>query len=255
MNMDGQQFAAEMDWARNVARQVCRDSRWLPDVESAALEALWTSAERYNPDGKPEGVVGGVPTFHHFAFVRIRGAALDTLRTINHSRYKNAALLAPVYIEDVAVLDDDDFDIPAPEIEEDEQLDTVRELARKEFAAGRLDERELGIVEDMLHGDRYVVSAARLGISESRVTQIAIAARKQLASAALATGLIEEMPNDVQKSCRRRMLPEKCCHDHLLTNENVYWTPSGKWHCRKCSVDSTIKSRAKKAQKEQNDRK
>lgn len=147
-----------------VASQAAR--LYIDDVNGWAMDGLLQSIERYDPKQNAN--------FAAYARLRIRGNIIDNLRTVSGNRNKNKIEVA--YFSDMEIVSRSadsticDY-LPSPAAgswTDEEYRDCAVEIAK----GAELTERQTIILTLRLRGYTQEEIAARIGLSEARISQI-----------------------------------------------------------------------------------
>lgn len=171
-----------LTFARGIARKMQANLRSLieeDDAVSVAYVGLVEAARRFDPS-KHDPSKGTIEQhFKNYAYLRIHGAVIDEVRRLSllcRADLK-AGMLARVRSLDE--MQDEFSDIPAIALAD---LDATPELGVDlQRAMAKLNQREQAIMWAFAHGTTGKEIGEQLGITESRVSQIATKARQVLA--------------------------------------------------------------------------
>lgn len=145
-------FAANEAWAAGLSKQFVRKRRipifLKPDLENAALVAMWQAAKRFSGDASD---------FRAFAYKAVNGALCDELSGATNDGEE----LANVELTGMAVID--------RRAEHETPIDALDEVSR-------LLERTNGVERDVLEGvlksESYSDIGKKIGMSGQRIGQI-----------------------------------------------------------------------------------
>lgn len=140
----------------------------IDELVQAGMVGAWQAIQRFDGRGKLEG----------FASIRIQGAMLDWLRQ-EHPVGRGGPQVEFVSLDDDADGEHEALQLPAAD-------DPAAELERDEAAKARLralPPRERRVVQQVLAGRQVAEVGARLGVSESRASQLVASAVTRLETA------------------------------------------------------------------------
>lgn len=168
-----------MGFARNTAVKVVK-SRNLPlefdEAIQAAYEGLVKAATRFDID-KHDPEIGDLDTnFKSFAFLRIQGAVIDESRRGSFVRRRGLEKGLHFDMTSLdATYEGEDGEVPVLQLE---SVSADPDLAIDfQYAFDALSDREQRVVMGIAVGAKGAELATELGVSESRVSQIASEAR------------------------------------------------------------------------------
>jgi RNA polymerase sigma factor (sigma-70 family) len=175
MNSDQERLVTQnMSYARGVARKTFRSLPNntiidLDDVEALGYQGLVEAATRFDPT-KFNGTGTLNDYFRVYAYGRIRGAVIDESRRLAFERRRG--IEKGIKFQFLSV-DTGTLDLVDAESDRAELMDLLD-------AIDGLTPREQQVIRGILYGKNQREIAEELGVVESRVSQIATAARKKM---------------------------------------------------------------------------
>lgn len=170
--------ADDFSWARRMVSSLVRKHPYLQDdIEAEAMLALYLASLDYKEGGNH---------FRSYAAMKIRGAAIDFLRTQNRSvrntiyHRKEPERHRPARLID---LDEQQWDrLPAPADDIEELIDESRRRRQLERSIASLPERHASMVRMYVFDEVQMKDVgSAFGVTESRVCQIVGAALEKIA--------------------------------------------------------------------------